>query len=73
MVVKWLFLPFGAAFRSRDGGEEQGKRPKTRPSGGDGGIDAIPKHERATDYANKNEEDAVEDYNAPMYDMLNRI
>lgn len=67
MRAKWLSLPFGAAFRSRDK-EQYGKHPDALAAGGDGGIDAIPKHERAADYAHKDEEDAVEDYNGPMYD-----
>lgn len=66
-VKKWLVNPiFGAS--SEGHRDEQGRGPVSKPGGGDGGVNAIPKHERATEYAGKNEEDAVEDFNAPMYD-----
>ena len=63
---RWLLIPFGAA--SREGREDKiGLKPTARPEGGDGGIDAIPMHERISDFANKSEEDTVEDFNAPMW------
>jgi hypothetical protein len=61
---KWLFFPLGA-IRGRDR-TKLGRRPDIGASGGDGGIDAISKKKRAVDFSNMNEEDAVEDYNAPM-------
>lgn len=64
-IKKWIVNPiFGTASSGHH--DKRGKGPRSRPSGGDGGVDAISKRERAADYAQKNEEDAVEDYNAPM-------
>ncbi|GAB7357719.1 hypothetical protein MBLNU459_g0381t1 [Dothideomycetes sp. NU459] len=64
-VKKWLLFPFGAAFGTRHG-PKRGEHPSARPGGGDGGADAIPQRERVSDYARKDEEDAVEDFNAPI-------
>lgn len=63
-VKKWLFNPiFGAGSEGHE--DRRGRHPTARAGGGDGGADAIAEPERAADYADKNEEDAVEDFNAP--------
>lgn len=68
-IKGWLLVPFLGA---SDKGEQnkRGNRSTARASGADGGLDAISKEERIADFANESEEDAVEDYNAPMYVRL---
>lgn len=65
-VKKWIINPiFGTAGEGER--DKRGARPSVRASGGDGGVDAISKHDRVAEFSKESEEDAVEDFNAPMY------
>lgn len=62
-VKRWLFLPFLGGADKRDERHHESGRDRRKFQGDDGMID---KHESAADFANKNEEELVRDYNAPI-------
>ncbi|RMY62930.1 hypothetical protein D0863_10791 [Hortaea werneckii] len=65
-VKKWLFLPFLGGSSDRDRGQrrDRSRSRSRRPSRPENG--ALVKHESADAFANKGEEELVQDYNAPI-------
>ncbi|RMY05659.1 hypothetical protein D0868_06285 [Hortaea werneckii] len=65
-VKKWLFLPFLGGGSDRDRGQrrDRSRSRSRRPSRPENG--ALVKHESADAFANKGEEELVQDYNAPI-------
>ena len=61
--MKWVSLPFL-------GGRDRGRQDRQRQNGGgrrfEGDQGVLSKHEAAADFADKGEEDIVQDYNAPI-------
>ena len=65
MAVKWLFLPFLGGGSDRQSRRQRRRSSQTRGASrqGDG---YLVKHESADAFANKGEEELVQDYNAPI-------